>query len=102
MLSSRLSADAVMPFGGVLPNGITASALSLLDSIDYSRFDVTVFYPHTTRPERVALIDLINPNVRLLPRTGGMLASKVQVRPLATSQRVPIRRARLQKARPTH
>jgi CDP-glycerol glycerophosphotransferase len=77
----------LMYLGGVLPNGITASALSLLDSIDHDRFDVSVFYAHTIRRDRAALIDQINPRVRLLPRTGGMLANKVEVRSLTVRNR---------------
>jgi CDP-glycerol glycerophosphotransferase len=77
----------LMYLGGVLPNGITASGLSLLDNIDYERFDVSVFYSHTTRPDRAELIDLVHPSVRLLPRSGGMLASKLQVRTLKTRGR---------------
>ena len=73
--------------GGMLPNGITASGLCLLDNIDHERFDVTATYTHTTRPERVALIKLINPNVRVLPRIGGMNGSKLQVYPVLAVNR---------------
>jgi len=68
--------------GGILPNGITASALCLLNNIDYSRFDVSVTYPHQTSASRAALIAQIHPAVRLLPRSGGMNGSKLRVTPL--------------------
>jgi CDP-glycerol glycerophosphotransferase len=79
--------------GGILPNGITMSALSLLDNLDHSRLDVSVFFQDTSDEDRLALIDMINPHVRLLPRTGGMLASKLQIRRLKASQRGAMRRS---------
>jgi CDP-glycerol glycerophosphotransferase (TagB/SpsB family)/glycosyltransferase involved in cell wall biosynthesis len=72
----------LMHLGGMLSNGITASALSLLDNIDYDRFDVSVTFPHTESPARVRSINLINPNVRLFPRIGGINGSKLKVRSL--------------------
>jgi CDP-glycerol glycerophosphotransferase (TagB/SpsB family)/glycosyltransferase involved in cell wall biosynthesis len=73
--------------GGMLPNGITASGLCLLDNLDHSRFDVTVTFPHTTRPERLDLIQLINPAVRVLPRWGAINGSKLQVTSLLAVKR---------------
>ena len=73
--------------GGILPNGITASALCLLNNIDHSRFDVTVTYPHVTSPSRVGLIAQIHPDVRLLPRVGGVNGSKLRVTPLVAVRR---------------
>jgi CDP-glycerol glycerophosphotransferase len=66
--------------GGLLENGITSSALCLLDNIDYSRFDVSATFPLVTSANRSRLVDLINPNVRLLPRFGGTNGSKIQVK----------------------
>jgi CDP-glycerol glycerophosphotransferase (TagB/SpsB family)/glycosyltransferase involved in cell wall biosynthesis len=74
--------SVLIHLGGMLPNGITASGLCLLDNIDHERFDVTVTYPHTTRPERLDLIKLINHNVRVLPRFGGINGGKLQVNSL--------------------
>ncbi len=79
--------------GGILPNGITMSALSLLDNIDHSRVDVSVFFQATSNEDRLALIDQIHPQVRMLPRTGGMLASKLQIRRLKVSKRNALRRS---------
>jgi CDP-glycerol glycerophosphotransferase len=73
--------------GGMLPNGITQSGLCVLDNIDYERFDVTATFPHTTRPERIALIKLINPNARVLPRFGGINGSKLAVNSLLAVKR---------------
>ncbi len=66
--------------GGMLPNGITTSALNILDNIDHSRVDVSVFYQHSTQRERARLIGLINHKVRHFPRTGGMNGHKFAVR----------------------
>jgi CDP-glycerol glycerophosphotransferase len=73
--------------GGMLPNGITSSALCLLDNIDYDRFDVSVTFPHTESADRMQLIDLINPNVRLFPRVGGINGSKLKVQSLLAVKR---------------
>jgi CDP-glycerol glycerophosphotransferase len=65
--------------GGMLPNGITASGLCLLDNIDHERYDVTATFAHTNREDRKHLIGLINKNVRVLPRFGGINGGKLQV-----------------------
>lgn len=76
--------------GGMLPNGITSSALSLLDNIDHDRFDVSVTFPHTTVKDRLRLVGLIHPRVRLFPRFGGINGSKLQVTSLvAVKRRTP-------------
>ena len=63
--------------GGMRTNGITSSALSLLDNIDHDRYDVSVCYWHSTRPDPVRNEAAINPNVRLFPRVGGINGSKL-------------------------
>jgi CDP-glycerol glycerophosphotransferase len=73
--------------GGMLSNGITSSALCLLNNIDHRRFDVSVTYQHTTSPSRLQLIAQIHPKVRLLPRIAGMNGSKVRVTPLVAVRR---------------
>jgi CDP-glycerol glycerophosphotransferase len=65
--------------GGMRSNGITASALCLLDNIDYTRYDVSATFTYSSSKERLRLTALINPNVRLLPRLGGINGSKLQV-----------------------
>jgi CDP-glycerol glycerophosphotransferase len=69
--------------GGMLANGITASALSLLDNLDHNRYDVSVSFPHTTMPERLQMIDRINPQVRLFPQPASLNGSKLRIRMLA-------------------
>jgi len=64
--------------GALLDNGITQSALSLLDNIDHTRFDVSAGYTSSTYDvQRMRNEGTINPNVRLFPRVGGVTASKV-------------------------
>lgn len=60
--------------GGMKPNGITSSALNLLEHIDHDRYDVTVLLrqkgPRATQ-------QLIHPRVRQVMRVGGMNGSKL-------------------------
>jgi CDP-glycerol glycerophosphotransferase (TagB/SpsB family)/glycosyltransferase involved in cell wall biosynthesis len=62
--------------GGMRSNGITTSAINLLNNIDHDRFDVTAFYNHSQREDQVKNAALIHPRVRVLPRVGGMTPSK--------------------------
>ncbi|KRF23264.1 glycosyltransferase [Phycicoccus sp. Soil803] len=62
--------------GGMLSNGITNSALNLLNVLDHDRYDVSVLYNHSRSREKVRNINMINPNVRVFPRIGGMTHSK--------------------------
>lgn len=64
--------------GGLLPNGISTSVLNLLDSLDHNRFDVSVTYPYSKNSNAVAVADRINPNVRLFPRIGQLLAPRTR------------------------
>jgi CDP-glycerol glycerophosphotransferase len=68
--------SVLIHLGGMLNNGITSSALCLLDNIDYDRYDVTATFAHAQSPERERVVRLINPNVRVLPRFGGMNGGK--------------------------
>ncbi|GAA3607676.1 glycosyltransferase [Marihabitans asiaticum] len=61
--------------GGMRPNGITTSALSLLNNIDHDRFDVSVLYQYSSSAEVRATEAKVHPRVRVLPRIGGMLWS---------------------------
>jgi CDP-glycerol glycerophosphotransferase (TagB/SpsB family)/glycosyltransferase involved in cell wall biosynthesis len=63
--------------GSMRPNGITSSLLNLLDSIDYSRFDVSVVFPTSYRRVVIGKQSEINANVRQFSRTGGMNGSKL-------------------------
>lgn len=61
----------IILFPGTLQNnGITVSALSLLDNIDYDKYDVTVFCSNTRNKESVANLKKINSNARILFRFG--------------------------------
>lgn len=71
--------------GGMLANGITMSGLSLLDTIDHDRFDVSAMFPHPSSPERLRLVELINPRVRLFPQPASLNGSKLRVRMLAAA-----------------
>lgn len=62
--------------GGMRPNGITASALNLLDNIDHRRFDVSVAYLHSGDPDRLRNARLVNPAVRSFPRVGLFIPGK--------------------------
>jgi CDP-glycerol glycerophosphotransferase len=63
--------------GGLRTNGITQSALNLLDNIDHRRFDVSVCYAHSLNQDCRRNEDAINPEVRLFPRVGGINGSKL-------------------------
>ncbi len=58
--------------GGMITNGITSSLLSLLNSIDYQRFDVSVIYQHTTKTALVHNIRRIRPDTRQFAREGAL------------------------------
>lgn len=64
--------------GGMAPNGITTSALNLLDNIDYDRYDVTVLCPLSDEPSKRQNFELINPNARLMFRSGTFNAGYLQ------------------------
>lgn len=62
----------LMYLGGMSSNGITTSALNLLDNIDHERVDVSAFYVHRTSEDHLKNEAAIPPEVRVLPRVGGM------------------------------
>ena len=80
--------------GGMLNNGITSSALCLLDNIDYRRYDVTATFGYSTVGDREWQMSHINPNVRVLPRLGGINGSKWAVYPLLALKGMSVRRHR--------
>ncbi|MCB1274506.1 MAG: CDP-glycerol glycerophosphotransferase family protein [Leucobacter sp.] len=63
--------------GGMRSNGITSSALNLLDRLDYERYDVTALIPNIKTPDARANQQRIDPRVRVIARLGGMNGSKV-------------------------
>ncbi len=67
----------LLSLGGMRANGITSSALSLLSSIDHSRYDVTAVMPWSRSASVQRFRDQIHPDVRQILRVGGMNGSKV-------------------------
>jgi CDP-glycerol glycerophosphotransferase (TagB/SpsB family)/glycosyltransferase involved in cell wall biosynthesis len=80
--------------GGMLNNGITASALCLLDNIDHTRYDVTATFTFNRTGDRERQMNLINPHVRVLPRLGGINGGKWQVHSLLAVKRRSARKHR--------
>ena len=60
--------------GRALQNGITHSFLSLLNNLNYDRFDVTAYLYEPIADDQILRINQINKNVRVLVRTGGNVA----------------------------
>lgn len=59
--------------GGLKPNGITASAINLLNNIDYETYDVTCLSRVSTDPDVIANLKKIPSQVRLVFRPGRSL-----------------------------
>jgi len=71
-------ASILLYLGGMRPNGITTSALNLLNNIDHTRFDVSAFFAQSRSRVTVAKQKQINPAVRQFPRVGGMNGAKLR------------------------
>jgi CDP-glycerol glycerophosphotransferase len=69
-------ASILLYLGGMRANGITSSALNLLNNIDHTRFDVSAFFAQSNGRVALAKQAEINPNVRQFPRVGGMNGAK--------------------------
>lgn len=54
--------------GRMLVNGISTSMLSMIDNLDYDKFDVTVMVTSSKKSDERKLIDRINPKARVLCR----------------------------------
>ena len=54
--------------GGLATNGVTSAFLSLLNNIDYDKYDVTVFTLASSSPENNANLDKIPPHIRVFLR----------------------------------
>ena len=72
---SRIS--LLLHLGGMRLNGITTSALNLLNSIDHDRFDVSIVVRKPRGREELANHAAINPRVRQFHRSGGMNGHKI-------------------------
>ncbi|WP_158865075.1 glycosyltransferase [Leifsonia sp. AG29] len=77
--------------GGMRPNGITTSALNLLNNIDHERYDVSAFFAQSGSRVVIAKQSQINPAVRQFPRVGGMNGAKL----LHLARHVEFRRGRI-------
>lgn len=64
--------------GGMRPNGITTSALNLLNNIDHDRYDVSAFFAQSRYRPALAKQKQIHPAVRQFPRVGGMNGTKLR------------------------
>ncbi len=64
--------------GGMRSNGITTSALNLLNNIDHSRFDVSACFSQGKTPAAIENQLAINPAVRQFPRVGGLNGSAIR------------------------
>ena len=53
--------------GGLFRNGITGSLLALLNHIDYSRYDVSIFYNYSSDEVRLGYARQVHPAVRHFP-----------------------------------
>lgn len=62
--------------GAMKSNGITSSALNLINNIDYNKYDVTVILNSRNPIECLKNIEEINPNARLIFRFGHAIFSK--------------------------
>ncbi|MDN4615862.1 glycosyltransferase [Leifsonia sp. F6_8S_P_1B] len=81
-LRSDLAEDGrekiLLYLGGMRPNGITTSALNLLNNLDHDRYDVSAFFAQSRSRASLAKQELINPAVRQFPRVGGMNGAKLR------------------------
>ncbi|GAA2066663.1 glycosyltransferase [Leifsonia soli] len=77
--------------GGMRPNGITTSALNLLNNIDHERYDVSAFFAQSRSRVVIAKQRQIHPAVRQFPRVGGMNGTKL----LHAARHLDFRRGRI-------
>ncbi|MBG6214384.1 MAG: CDP-glycerol glycerophosphotransferase family protein [Cryobacterium sp.] len=74
-VASSAHRSILVYLGGMQPNGITTSALNLLNNIDHTRFDVSAFFAQSAVPAAIANQNAIHPAVRQFARVGGMNGS---------------------------
>lgn len=87
--------------GGMIPNGITTSAINLLDNIDYDTYDVTVLCPYSDNPEIQHNFRQVNPNARIIFRFGSFNGSyfKNRIRNAILREGMQHRRAKTESQR---
>lgn len=64
--------------GGMRNNGITTSAINLLENIDYDKYDVTIFIGNTSNVEVLKNLEEVNDNARIILRKGPLLATTTE------------------------
>ncbi|WP_020077172.1 glycosyltransferase [Cryocola sp. 340MFSha3.1] len=77
--------------GGMRPNGITTSALNLLNNLDHDRYDVSAFFAQSRSQVVIGKQRQIHPSVRQFPRVGGMNGTKL----LHVARHLDFRRGRI-------
>ncbi|MGO4537024.1 CDP-glycerol glycerophosphotransferase family protein [Leifsonia sp. 2MCAF36] len=77
--------------GGMRPNGITTSALNLLNNLDHERYDVSAFFAQSRSGVIIGKQRQIHPDVRQFPRVGGMNGAKL----LHLARHLDFRRGRI-------
>lgn len=77
--------------GGMIPNGITTSAINLLDNINYDRYDVTVLCPFSAESAQQHGFSQINSNARVMFRfgtfNGSYVSNRIRLRVLKRGER---------------
>jgi CDP-glycerol glycerophosphotransferase len=68
----------LLSLGGMRANGITTSAISLLNALDHSRYDVTALMPFPRSGRVRSFQQQIHPDVRQVFRIGGMNGTKLR------------------------
>ncbi|MBU6114987.1 CDP-glycerol glycerophosphotransferase family protein [Mammaliicoccus lentus] len=77
--SKRNNKEKILIYpGGLKNNGITTSAINLLENIDYNKYDVTIFLGFTYNAEILKNIEKVNNNVRIILRKGTLLATTAE------------------------
>lgn len=66
----------LMYIGTLATNGVTSAALSLLNAIDYEKYDVSVFVVSLKNEQQNSNFDKINPNVRVILRNSAPTLTK--------------------------
>ncbi|MEH7075093.1 CDP-glycerol glycerophosphotransferase family protein [Neobacillus drentensis] len=65
--------------GGLLNNGITSSFINLIDNIDFSKYDVSIFMKAPKSKEALNNIEKVNRNARFLFRHGLEVRSLLEI-----------------------
>lgn len=74
--SKKTNKERILMYaGGMKSNGITSSLLSLLEYVDYSKYEVTIFLQNTNDKVALENIARINKNVNIILRGGAFLAT---------------------------